>query len=241
MTVSTLYALETIFFLRLQLAQIGWDEKEPIYESLCRNRFEQIANALNTKYKKAEILNKKIEILERLNAIGILIHSNDLNFTIKEADKLIEIPDLTYIQKLRLEWLQGKETENESEIAEILLKSLNSSSLTPNSSFIMATLAQISDLCGEKQRDAILNRYFEFYDAALQSNNAEEIGKLLTLAAYWNSNPAIRSLLVEAANRASIIIDLSLPELRLNAIATEVYTRIDNITGKYNEAYGIPA
>lgn len=92
MSVATLCALETIFYLRLQLAQVGWDDNEPIYESLCRNRFEKIANALVKKYPKAETLNEKIEILERLSIIGGMIHSHHSDFAIEEADKLMRHP-----------------------------------------------------------------------------------------------------------------------------------------------------
>ncbi|MCM1142249.1 MAG: hypothetical protein NC453_27070, partial [Muribaculum sp.] len=63
MSVATLYAIETIFYLRLQLAQVAWDDNTPAFESLCRARFEQIANALEEKYPKAATLNEKIEIL----------------------------------------------------------------------------------------------------------------------------------------------------------------------------------
>ena len=35
MSVSTLYALETIFYLRLQLAQVSWDANEILYEDKC--------------------------------------------------------------------------------------------------------------------------------------------------------------------------------------------------------------
>ena len=36
MSVSTLYALETIFFLRLQLAQVSGDEREASFADLWR-------------------------------------------------------------------------------------------------------------------------------------------------------------------------------------------------------------
>jgi len=103
MSISTLYALETIFYLRLQLAQVSWTENEPIYESLCRDRFEQICKALSKKYKVAKSLNEKIEILERLEVISLTLHSDHSRFALEEASLLENLPDLTYAQKLRLE------------------------------------------------------------------------------------------------------------------------------------------
>lgn len=75
MSVSTLFALETIFYLRLALAQISDDDKAPIYESLCLDRFEKIANSLAKKYPTAATLNEKIEILERLSILDSTLHS----------------------------------------------------------------------------------------------------------------------------------------------------------------------
>ncbi|MCM1142717.1 MAG: hypothetical protein NC453_29445, partial [Muribaculum sp.] len=60
-----------------------------------------------------------------------------------------------------------------------------------------------------------------------------ELRNLLTLAAYWNSNPTIRPRLTEAANKVAATKALSLPERRVNLIAAEIYRQIDAITGKY--------
>lgn len=154
MSVSTLYALETIFYMRLQLAQVSKDENEPILNSLCRNRFEQLANALRKKYKSAESIDEKIEILERLAFIGMTIDSRDFSYTL---------------------------------------------------------------------------------DAALTAGNVTELGKLLTLAAYWSSDPTIRPRLTEASTKAQAIDGLTLPERRLNAIVAEIYHRIETLTGKYDD------
>lgn len=59
MSVSTLFALETIFYLRLALAQLSDDDNSSVYELLCRNRFEKIANALYKKYPKANFTPSK--------------------------------------------------------------------------------------------------------------------------------------------------------------------------------------
>lgn len=232
MSVSTLFALETIFFLRLQLAQVSWDEEEPYYESLCRDRFEQIAAALSPKYATAETLNERIRILERLSAIGTLLQTSrlrslHLDFALKEAEKLKETPTLTFAQKLRLDRILDIFPEEESQIMAYLLPQTQSA-------FEMAALAQISDFCTGEERSAILNRYFELYDAALQSENVEELTRLLTLAPYWNSDPTIRPLLSDAPNRTSSIKEFSLPVRRLNPIAAEIYRRIDSITGNFN-------
>ena len=55
MSVSTLYALETIFYLRLQLAQVEGAENEHIYELLCKNRFDQIAKALKKNTRRLKL------------------------------------------------------------------------------------------------------------------------------------------------------------------------------------------
>ncbi|MCM1139136.1 MAG: hypothetical protein NC453_11260 [Muribaculum sp.] len=236
MSVSTLFALETIFYLRLALAQISNEDNNSTYELLCLDRFERIANALEKKYPKAATINEKIEILERLSVIGGEIHSHHEDFAIEEADKLKGLPDLTYAQKLRLDWIPSITSENESEIAAKLLESLstdNSSFLSPNSSFIMATLALITDHLSDAEREAVLNHYFELFNTALSTNNISELGNLLTLAAYWNSNPSHRPRLTEATNKAASVGALSLPERRVNDIAATIYTQIDNITGKY--------
>ncbi len=227
MTVSTLHALETIFYLRLQLAQVGWEENEPIYNSLCRDRFEQLAKALRQKYVSASSLNDKIEILERLAAIGMTIDSDDFSYALEEAEKLKELPGLTYAQKLRLDWLTNINSENESQIvADLLPQTI--------SSFELATLALITDFITDEEREAVINRYFDLFDAALSAGNIAELGKLLTLAAYWNSDPTIRPRLTAAATKAQAVAGLSLPERRILHLAAEIHTLIDEVTGKYN-------
>lgn len=234
MSISTLFALETIFYLRLQLAQVSGAKDEPVHEDLCRNRFEQIAKALAKKYTKIESLNEKIEILERLSVIGGEIHSHHEDFAIEEAYKLKDLPDLTYAQKLRLDWIPNINSENESEIVAKLLPDANTA-------FEIATLALISNFITAEEREAVLNLYFNLFDKALSANDTTELGNLLTLAAYWNSNPTLRPLLTAAANKAASIEVLSLPEKRVNLIAAEIYRQIDTITGKYEDFTEISA
>ncbi len=218
MSVATLHALETIFYLRLQLAQVGWEDNESIYNGLCRDRFEQLAKALRKKYDTTSSINEKIEILERLASLGMTIDRDDFSFALDDAENLKGLSNLTYAQKLRLNWLPDINSENESEIVAKLLSEANTS-------FEMATLALIFE--------AVLDRYFDLFDAALTVGNVAELGKLLTLAAYWNIDPTIRPRLTEAVTKAQAVDGLTLPERRLNPIAAEIYTRIDNITGKY--------
>lgn len=234
MSLSTLYALETIFYLRLTLAQISDDDNSSTYELLCLDRFERIANALEKKYLKAATLNEKIEIIERLSIIGGMIHSHHEDFAIEEADKLKDFPDLTYAQKLRLNWIPSITSEDESEVVAKLLPEANTS-------FEIATLSLIADFVTDKEREAVLNRYFDLFEIALKSGDLDELGKLLNVAAYWNSNPTIRHQLTEAVNRASSIEALSLPERCVNEIAATIYAQIDKITGKYDEVSDIPA
>lgn len=226
MSVSSLHALEAIFHSRLQLAQVDWDDKEPVYNSLCRNRFEKLAKALKKKYKTAESLNEKIEILERLVSIGMTINSGHFSFALEEAESLKDLPNLTYAQKLRLDWIPDIDPENESQIVAALLPQATSS-------FDLATVALISDFLTAEERESVLNRYFDLLDTALSTDNVAELGKLLALAAYWNSDPTIRPRLTAATRKVQSVDGLTLPERRVNPIAAEIYTRIDNITGKY--------
>ncbi len=101
--------------------------------------------------------------------------------------------------------------------------------------------SSISDFCTEKERAAIFDRYIEMFDAARSANDTAELGNLLALAAYWNNAPSMRPTLTEAANKAASIESLSLPEKRVNQIAAEIYTKIDSLTGKYDELDSLTA
>lgn len=230
MSVSTLYAIETIFYLRLQLEQALTEKKDTIIEVLCRKRLEQLANAFMEKYATAGFINRKIEILERIEVITLILTDGHSDFALEEASMIVDKPNLTYAQKLRLKWLPGITPEDESKIvAELLPKT--------DSSFEMATLALISDFCTDKERAAILDRYLELFDAALAANDTTEFGNLLALAAYWNSNPDVRFRLTEVPNKIASIEGLPLPEKRVNTIAAEIYAKIDILSGKYESSY----
>lgn len=234
MSISTLYALEMIFFLRLQLAQVSWDANETLYENICHDRFEQILKVLIEKYRNAKSINEKIEILERIEIISLNLNNDHSFFALEEASIIEDGQDLTYAQKLRLKWLPGLTLEDDSKIVAELLPQTDSS-------FEMATLALIIDFCSNEKRYAIFDRYLEMFDTALSANNTAEIGNLLSLAAYWNIFPFIRPTLTKAANQAVLIKGLSLPEKRVNPIAAGIYTRIDILTGKYVDIEEIPA
>ncbi len=234
MSVSTLYALETIFYLRLQLAQVSGEGKESIYAALCSDRFEQLANALTKKYPTAISINEKIEILERLEVISLTLHSDHSDFALEEASSLEDRPDLTYARKLRLQWLPGIDSEDDSKIVAELLPEANGS-------FVMGTIALLFDYITDDERNVVIDRYIAMVDAAIASNDTTELGNLLALAACWNSNPNVRCRLTEIANKAASIENLSLPEKLVNHIAAEIYARVDDITSKYANAEEIPA
>ncbi len=226
MSVSTLYALETIFYLRLQLAQASGEDNEPVYAALCRNRFEQLAKALMEKYPLAETLNEKIEILERIEDIALYLSFDHSYFALEEAFALEDLPDLTFAQKLRLQWLPGIDSEDYSKIvAELLTEA--------NGSFVMGTIALLFDYITDDERNVVIDRYIAMVDAAIASNDTTELGNLLALAACWNNNPNVRCRLTEITNKTASIESLSIPEKRVNQIAAELYARIDTITGKY--------
>ncbi len=171
MSVSTLYALETIFYLRLQLAQVSLEKNGPMIEALCRNRLEQLAEAHTEKYSTADSIDRKIEILERIEVIALILTGGHSDYALERASIMEDLPNLTYAQKLRLKWLPAITPEDDSKIVAELLPQTGSS-------FEMATLALISDFCTEEERAAIFDRYLEMFDAAFSSDNTAELGSL---------------------------------------------------------------
>ena len=238
MSVSTLYALETIFYLRLQLAEVGWEDKEPIYYHLCRDRYEQIARVLMEKYANANSFDEKIEILERLESVGLELNSDLFVFAREEAAKFEDSSNITEFQRLRLYWINHRdEAQNISATIRNLLPKAKDS-------FDIATLAVVQEYGSYEDREAIFDRVCEIFRNALSLNDTAELGRLLAIIAYWNINPTMREnikrLISLLGTQPSEIIPL--PERRVNAIAAEVYTKIDKITGKYEiSVNGIPA
>lgn len=247
MSVSTLYALETIFYLRLQLAEVGWEDKEPIYYHLCRDRYEKISKVLMDKYAKANSLNEKIEILERLESVGLELNSVLFVFAREEAAKLEETPGLTEFQRLRLYWINHRdEAQNISATVRNLLPQAKDS-------FDIATLAVIQEYGPYEDREVIFDCIVEKFNIAISLNYTSELGRLLTIVAYWNINPVMRKKIKELAQKAQFLIPNSLQEqsvdtmtsllieFSVNAIAAEVYTQIDNITGRYELLEEVPS
>lgn len=195
-------------------------------EALCRKRLEQLANALIEKYTTADSVSGKIEILERIEVITLILTNGHSDFALEEASMIVDKPNLTYAQELRLKWLPGITPEDEAEIVAELLPQTNSS-------FEMATLALISDFCNDKERATIIDRYIEMFNVALAANNTAELGNLLALSAYWNNSPSIRPKLIQIANKAASIESLALSKRRVNHVAAEIYSQLDVLTGKY--------
>ena len=234
MSVSTLYALETIFFLRLQLAQLANESNEPVYESLCRIRYEQISKTLTKKYRSAATVNEKIEILERLEAIEMFVNNEHSRLALEKSEELAGAPGLTYSQQLRLSWMFDMESANWKETIDRLLPQVSNA-------FDLATLADIEMFGTEEQRQRIMHLYTSRFDAALQTGDTAELGRLLSLAAYRTIAPQRREHLTVLAAKAADIPGLSLPERRVIHLAVEIYARIDTLTGKYENFDYIPA
>lgn len=228
MSVSTLYALEDIFYMRLQLAQVGSEEEEPILNDLCSDRYMKLSKALKTKYTNSESLNEKIEILYHLAGIGHVLSNELIIFAREEAAKLECLSNLTDFQKLFLSSISDVEIKDApATIARLLPQAKDS--------FDIAALAIIEDFGSYDDRNAIFTRFTEMFNKALSLKDYSELGKLLALAAYWNINPTMRKKIKHLTSSLTTIAcdDISLPERRVNEIAAEVYTQIDKITGKY--------
>lgn len=234
MTVATLTALGTIFYLRLQLAQAAWDDNEPTYNLLCKDRYEQINKALRQKYAGAASVNEKIEILERLQTNGLTLNEGNCPFALEEASSLEDFSELTDSQRLRLDWLKGIESEDYSGTVALLLPQVRDA-------FDIETLSLIQDFATEDDRNDIFNRFVKLFNAALQRSDSCELAKLLNSSAYWNINPAMRQILANLSRQATSVDGLSLPERRVNSIAAEIYSHIDKISGKYDFINEIPA
>ncbi len=230
MSVSTLYALETIFFLRLQLARLADESNEPVYESLCRYRYEQISKALTKKYRNAATVNEKIEILERLEAIEMFINNEHSRLALEKSEELAGTPGLTYSQQLRLTWMFDMESDDRQGTIDRLLPQARDA-------FDLATITDIGMFGTEDQHQSITDIYTSQFNAALQTGDTAGLGRLLSLAAYRTIAPQRREQLTALAAKAAGITGLSLPEHRVIPIAAEIYSRIDILLGKTETSY----
>ena len=154
---------------------------------------------------------------------------------------------------------------NLSELATSLLNSIpNSSFLIPNSPgssflipnleeavFELGSLTLIEHRVSPSLREAIFNRFTLLLEASIKVNNTAEISNLLTLFPFWNENSTHRQRIKELTVQlqipnSSLLIpnsdnsSLSLPVLRVNPIAAEIYSRLDALSGKYT-THTIPA
>ncbi|MCM1296093.1 MAG: hypothetical protein NC311_11175 [Muribaculaceae bacterium] len=74
--------------------------------------------------------------------------------------------------------------------------------------------------------------------STLRSSTLED---LLALFPYWNENPTHRQKIKELTSQLQIPNSSFLIPNSVNAIAAEIYSRLDFLTGKYGLPNGIPA
>lgn len=236
MPVSTLYTLEEIFYLRLQLAQVGWEDDEPIYEAICRNRFEQLLQALTKKYATASSVSERIEILNRLEVISLTLNLGHNDLVLFERQEMLESESLTYTQRYRLEHLLDFYSDTiEDDIHRLLSEA--------KTAFDIAILFDIDSLGTQAQYSAVMDLYKSMFNKAIAEGNATEIANLLDVAAACNNNPYRRKEIAKlTSSLAALPYDIiPLPERCVNEIAATVYAQIDKITGKYDFVEEIPA
>lgn len=222
---STLNALTAVFFMRLQLAQVAGEENERIYESLCRLRFEEIAEALTRKYPTSSDLNERIAVLESIETISQIVNYEHSEMALAETMKLSGLPELSDYQRFSLENIFRQDySECDKTIDALLPQTRNA--------YDMKALLDIEELGTEPQRQAVMDKYTELFSKALAEENASELAALLSAAAYRNTNPQWRPLLTDLTSRAATLPNIPAPEKRINLIAAEIFTRIDTITGK---------
>ncbi|MCM1142956.1 MAG: hypothetical protein NC453_30700 [Muribaculum sp.] len=233
---STLRALESIFYLRLQLAQVAWEDKEPIYDALCRNRYQKLIKAYTKKYSAATSLNEKVEILYRIQIVSSVLNLGISEFAFEKQEEFLDSAELTFAQRYRLENLFEAKDDNEKKTIERLLSEAAST-------FDIAILFDIDSLGTPAQYSAVMDLYKSMFNKAVAKGDTIEIANLLAISADCNSNPyrrkEIEALTSSLAALPSDIIHL--PERCVNEIAATVYTQIDKITGKYDEVNIIPA
>ncbi|MCM1451602.1 MAG: hypothetical protein NC102_05050 [Clostridium sp.] len=230
MSLPTLYALEAIFYLRLQLAQVGWEECEPILNELCRDRFERISMILSNRYELVESLDEKICVLNHLKNIATTLGNVDCGFVIDNHRELVNSQNLTLSQKYRLDNLLDSGSDNIREDIDCLL-------LEAHTAFDMSILFDIDSLGTCKQYGAVMDLYESLFYKALAESNISEIANLLAVVAFCNSDPDRRQKIKKLTDKLitckSLTVNLPLPVVRLNSIAGKVYSRIDKITNKY--------
>lgn len=229
MPVSTLYAMETVFDLRLQLAQVSGEYNLSTYETLCRFKFEDIAKALTKKYRFSTTLNEKIEILERLEIIELQLNADHNLFVLEETQILSELSELTDFQRLRLDYMANMEPENWEALIDNLLPQAKDA-------FDIKTLLDIDIFGSESQRKSILDLYAEIFDQSLAMNDSGEIARLLTAASQSTRDPLRRDILCGIAQKAASLTSITMPEKQIIPVAAEIFDRMEAVTGMYDGA-----
>lgn len=236
MSLPTLYAIEAILFLRLQLAQLQQDDNVPAIEDLLISRYDAISRQLTRRYTTSDSLSEKIEILLHLRNIGSLIGSDAYGFACREADLLATLPSLTPLQRLRLSWFYDIDPTDCDKLVTRLLPQVRDP-------FDLETISLVMDYCTPRNRRAILDRYAEMFLSALSTHRPSTIhyslftinsllSRLLVITPYWNISPSLRAWLKELTEKIQFLVtDSSSPiELRVNAIAATLYERMSAIT-----------
>jgi len=226
MAVPTLQALDTIFNLRLDLAEISSSDNVTIFRRLCKDRREKISKVLLKKYRTAISVNEKIEILELIYTVGQSIDITNFKFTIEEVSKLEQLSGLTYSQRLRLSWICDNSPEISNEVFQTLLRQAANA-------FDMATVVMSEDVTPQEESDVIFFRFSEIFGSALANNDRDELGRLLVMAANWNIDPIRCKKLETLINDILPTTMLSLPERRVNAIAAGIYAHLATLKVEY--------
>ena len=252
MSVPTLRALEAIYTLRSWLASESHDINDPVYANLQVQRMWQISKALKAKYRQTKTLANRIEILSFIDTLEEDLTCKNSDFAVAEATKLAHKygSNLTPFQSLRFQFIfASEEIYNDNAVMELLPYA--------NTAFELGSLTLIEHRVSPSLREAIFNRFTLLLETSIKANNTAEISNLLALFPYWNENPTHRQKIKElttnleekfagtTARSGSVqgqrpCADFSLPVLRVNAIAAEIYSRLDTLTGKY-ESHTIPA
>lgn len=228
MPVSVLSALDTVYSLRLQLAQVSGDSLESLYEILCRERQEQISKALTKKYAFAGTVNEKIEILERLESIEMFVHAAHSRFALDKSEELNGFSDLTYSQRLRLSWMFGMESVDYKEILATILPQVKDA-------FDIKTVTDLEMFGTEDCRRHVMELYSEMIEAALHNGDTPELGRLLNIGAHLSYDPQRRPILLGVADRATRVAGVTRPEMLVIPKAAEMYGQLDTVLGKYTD------
>ena len=239
MSVPTLRALDAIYALRSWLSGASHDINNPAYSNLQVQRMWQILKALKTKYRRAKVLNDKIEIISLIDTPEEDLSCKNSDFAIGEATKLAHKygSNLSPFQRLRLQLIfASEEIDNDNAVMDLLPDA--------NTAFELGTLTQIEHRLPNSLREAIFNRFTLLLKAVIQQTShiplegglgGSTLEDLLTLFPYWNENPIYRQQIKNLTSSHLYTSSSILPTCatRLNDIAAEIYSKMDAINGNY--------